>query len=216
MTTFSDLIQDTIDELAQVAGAGVQRYAEDLIAQKLITTFDMVFDQLWWGGYMEWYQRTLDGTDGVVTATMTGLRKFDDVRAVFIGSTDTQLTITPSTINPFIITGTTPRFIEELSEDTPDKVVQVWPKTSTGDIVVHARKHPETFNPTDLVKIDRTLMKLGAAWQYLEDDGTNPGASEKEHNMFETRLSQLIKRHNSQPIILDPATSVLPEEWTVL
>jgi hypothetical protein len=216
MTTFSDLINDTIDELAQVAGAGVQRYAEDLIASKLITTFDMVFDQLWWGGYMEWYQRTLDGTDGVVTTALTGVNKFDDVRAVFIGNSDVQLTITSSTINPFIITGTTPRFIEELSEDTPDKIIQFWPKTATGTVVVHARKHPVTFNPADTVKIDRTLMKLGAAWQYLEDDGTNPGASEKEHNMFETRLSQLIKRHNSQPIILDPLTSVLPEEWTVL
>jgi len=216
MTTFSDLIQDTIDELAQVAGAGVQRYAEDLIASKLITTFDMVFDQLWWGGYMEWYQRTLDGTDGVVTEALTDVNKFDDVRAVFIGNSDVQLTITSSTINPFIITGTTPRFIEELSEDTPDKIIQFWPKTATGTVVVHARKHPVTFNPTDIVKIDRSLMKLGAAWQYLEDDGTNPGASEKEHNMFETRLSQLVKRHNSQPIILDPQTSVLPEEWTVL
>jgi len=215
--TFSDLIQATVKELSQVSGTGVQLYAEDIIGRKLQSSFNMVFDELWWDQYMEWFQRTLDGTTGVVTSALTGVTRFDDIRAVFVPQSHTPLPYLPRDFQPFVLTGTQPRFIEALTEDEPTKIIQFWPKTATGTIYIHARKKPDDFNLDDLVKLDPDVLIFGAAWDYLESDGTVPADAQKMQVKFEARLKQLKKNYGNKPIALDPQrTQNIPLDWMVM
>ena len=215
MTTFSDLITQTTTALSMVTGPGVQKYAEDRIAQYLQEIFDVAFSELWWPDYMQWFERTIDGTDGVVTANIDTVLRFEDIRAVFKADTDITLTLLPSSVNPFNISGTTVRYYEGLAEDTATKVIQFWPKTSTDSVVIAARVHPSDFISTDIVKMDRTLLTNGAAWKYSEDRGTNPGATQKFQISFESRLNQLKIEYNDKPLKLDPHFAEIPTEWFV-
>lgn len=212
--SFSDLIQLTIKEMSQLPGTGVQLYAEDIVAAKLQTTFNMVLDELWWGDYMQWFgPLTPDGVTGIMTTDLTGVKRYDDIRAVFRIGTDRKLPQLPRDVNPYNLGGSLPRFIEALAETTPARIFRVWPLASTSQIFVHARLKPDDFNSDSTVKMDEDVLKLGASWQYLEDDGTNPAAASKQQGLFESRLKQLKKMYSNKPISLDPRVTEVPTEW---
>lgn len=213
--TFAELITLTIREISMSAGPGVQTYAEDRIAAKLQKIFNMVFDELWWPDYMRWYQRTLDGAQGVTTVNLDDIRKWSDIRAVFASNRDQKLPLLPMTINPYRLSGTSLKFISRYSEnDSSGRIIQFWPKTATGDVAIHARIRPvNDFIPTDEILMDSDVLVQGAAYDYTEDDGANPGQVAKFQNAFETRLNQLKEQHNNFPVALNSYTGAIPNEW---
>ena len=216
MTTFSKLILRTERALSQVDGTAVQIYSEDRIADYLQRTFDYVWKEAWWDDYMQWFERTLDGSLGVVTENLDDIVEWTDIRRVFHEDSDVPLRQLPSTINPFrmsatTMAGTTPKYVERHPDDS--RLIQFWPKDATGKVYVHARVHPGEFGPESDVRIDADLLVNGAAYMYAEDDGTNPGQIGKFQNLFETRLQQLKRERNKQPISLDPKSSEIPTEW---
>ena len=89
----------------------------------------------------------------------------------------------------------------------------VFPESATGDIVVQYRTKPDTFVSTDEIYFDDQALILGATFDYLEDDGTNPNASQKFQLLFEARVKQLKNTFNSAPISLDPVTA-LPQTFS--
>lgn len=209
---FSALISDTLLAIGQVNGIGAQIYSEDTIANALQRTFNLVFSELWWPDYMTWYTRTLDGTVGIPTADITTVDSFNDIRAVFQGTSNRPLDQTPRNINPNLMTGTTPVYVEAY-RDTDDKVFRVWPATSTGTVYIHARDKPTDFTLNDSVLMDEDLLVAGAAYDQLEDDGANPGATEKFQSVFRDRLLQLKQMYSRMPIRLDPRAGSVPTEW---
>ena len=214
ISTIGEIIQRTIKQLHQVQGTGVQIYAEDIIAEHVIATFNLVFDEVWWDGYMEWYERVLDGVDGVVTEVLEGVRRFEDVRAVFADGSDRPLPLLPRDFNPFGLDGSMGLFIEALPEDAPSKIIQFWPKTATSTVAIHARKQPKDFYPETVLKVDADLLVYGAGWDYLEADGTVPAQASKMQVKFEARLKQIKKLYSSKPIALDPRHGgPIPLEW---
>ena len=98
-------------------------------------------------------------------------------------------------------TGTSVRHYEGRNDTA--KVFRVWPRTSTGDIDVFYRTKPDTFTGDIEVDFDDQVLILGAAWDYLEDDGTNPGASEKMERMYLERSRQIGNNIDRSPISLD-------------
>mgnify|MGYP006433821167 CR=1 FL=1 len=215
MVAFSQLILETERALSQVDGTAVQIYAEDRIADYLERTFNYVWKEAWWDDYMQWFERDLDGTQGVVTVDLDDIKEWTDIRRVFHSNSDIPLRQLPSTINPFRLSNTsgsaTPKYIDRHPDD--DRLIQFWPKNATGKVYVHARVYPEEFGPESDVRMDKDLLVNGAAYFYAEDDGTNPGAIGKFQNMFETRLQQLKRERNKQPLQLDPNAGVIPTEW---
>lgn len=209
---FSALISDTLLAIGQVNGIGAQIYSEDTIANALQRTFNLAFSEIWWPDYMTWYTRTLDGTIGIPTADITTIKTFDDIRAVFQGTSSTPLRQTPRDTNPILLTGTTPRYVEAY-RDTDDKVFRVWPATSTGTVYLHARDKPDDFALSDNVLMDEDLLVAGAAYDQLEDDAANPGATEKFQSVFRDRLHQLKTNYSRMPIDLDPRIDTVPTEW---
>ena len=222
MTIVSDLIQSTIKRLSQVPGKGTQLFAEDKIAEILQDTFDMVMAEAWWPNYMKWTTFVLDGTTGVSTTNLgigdtdltAPIRDFGDIRVIHRDKTRILLQ-TPLDIQPSLLVGTTPIYMEALFNDD-EKVVQVWPATATGTLYMHARIHPGQLNNDTDVRLDRQLMINGTAWDFMEDDGANPAAASKFQTKFEARLKQMKKKMDNVPIQLGPSAEVdVPDQWFV-
>ena len=218
MSTLSQLIVRTADRLSMVAGTGVQTYAEDRIAEMIQHKFDVLFDEVFWPQFLSWNKLTLDGTLGLVTTDLTELiKRYEDIRVIFPENSNTPLTIISGlTTNPYELSGTAPIHYEALgptSTYSTSRVFNVWPKASTGDIIIQYRTKPDTFVSTDEINFDDQALILGTVFDYLEDDGTNPNASQKFQLMFEARIKQLKNIYNSEPISLDPVTST-PNTFT--
>jgi predicted nuclease of predicted toxin-antitoxin system len=201
-----------------VAGTGVQTYAEDRIAEMIQHKFDVLFEEVFWPQFLTWATWTLDGTLGVITTDVTALlKRFEDIRVVFPSGSNTPLTkMSPLTTNPFELSGTTPIHYESLGPTDANRVTrvfQIWPKAATGTIVVQYRTRPDTFVATDEIDFDDQALILGAVFDYLEDDGTNPNATQKFQFLFEARVKQLKNTFNSAPISLDPLTA-LPQTFS--
>jgi predicted nuclease of predicted toxin-antitoxin system len=218
MATLAQLIARTADRLSMVAGTGVQVYAEDRITEMIQHKFDVLFDEVFWPQFLTWATWTLDGTLGVVTTDLTDLvKRFEDVRVVFPENSNTALTkVAALTTNVFTLSGTTPIHYEALGPAESNKttrVFNVWPKGATGNINVQYRTRPDTFVTTDEIDFDDQALILGATFDYLEDDGTNPNATQKFQLLFEARVKQLKNSFNSAPISLDPVTA-LPQTFS--
>lgn len=201
-----------------VAGAGVQTYAEDRIAEMIQHKFDVIFEEAFWPQFCSWNQWTLDGTLGIVTTDLTNLlKRFTDIQVIFPPSSTTPLTkMAALSTNPFQLSGTTPIHYEALgplNANRTSRVFQIWPKASIGVITARIRTKPSTFVSTDEVDFDDQALILGATFDYLEDDGTNPNASQKFQLLFEARVKQLKNTFNSSPISLDPVTA-LPQTFS--
>ncbi len=215
MQTLTQLIDRTAERLSMQTGRSVQIYAEDRIGEMIQHKFDVLFLERFWGQFTAWYQWTLDETTGVVTTDLTDIVKsFSDIQVIFPGATSRALTeLSQQTVNPFQLSGTRPMFFE--ADSQTDKVFHIWPKTATGDLVVRARTKPDAIQPGETVNFDEQVLILGATYDYLEDDGTNPNATQKFQALFESRVKQLTDAHDQNPIALDPMSHVPDTSWHV-
>lgn len=220
---FEDLIQATIRRIGQVAGASVQVYSEELIGDMIQHKFDVITEEVWWSQFMYRLNGTLDEVAGVVTVDVSSLvdgddndialKRFEDIHTIFHGTSNNPLARLPDFVNITNITGTTPRFIE--ADANVQKIFRIHPLTAEGDIEIRYRSVPDPFVIGDTVNFDNQLLILGAAFDYLEDDGTNPGATEKMSRMFESRARQLKKARAWLPHALDPRVSDTVNDWFV-
>lgn len=207
MARFDDLIQQVIRRLSMVDGTGVQLYSEDIIGDMIQHKFDVLFDRIFWKQFCEWELFTLDGTLGVVTANLTDkIKRFDDIGAIYPSNSNTPITVLSKTINPLTLgSGTTPIHYDAYNADA-SKVFKIWPKSATGDIMVYYRTKPAKFTGNVEVNFDEQVLVLGTCYDYLEDDASNPGATAKFKNLFESRRKQIEDLHQQAPISLDSVT----------
>ena len=185
--------------------------------------FDVMFEDVWWNQFMYWLDATLDGTTGVVTVDVSALTtgsppvaiplvRFEDIHSIFPENSDRPLPRFPDFVNPDNVTGTTPRYIEAVGD--AQKIFRILPLTADEPIKIHYRSMPDHFVTGETVNFDSQALVLGSAYDYLEDDGTNPGATEKMSNMFESRVRQLKKSRAWLPHKLDPRVDdAVPDEW---
>ena len=213
MATLAQLVSRTADRLSMVSGSGIQIYAEDRIAEMIQHKFDVLFDEVFWPQFLTWEQMTLDGTLGIVTTDLTNkIKRFEDIRVMFPENSTTPLTkMSALSTNPYELSGTQPIHYEALGPTDANKtsrVFQIWPKTATNKVILQYRTKPDTFVSTDEIDFDDQSLILGAVFDYLEDDGTNPNATQKFQLLFEARVKQLKNTFNSAPISLDPVTAL--------
>lgn len=213
------LIQKVVVRLSQVPGVGVQTYAEDRIADMIQHKFDILFDEAFWYQFMHWQDITLDGVTGQPTVNLEAqtnqLERFEDIRIAKVLGKRRTLKLAPHDLDISMVTGTSARYIEPFDDGT-GKIFRVWPATTTDTISIHFRSKPDDFVPADTIKFDPQALILGATYDYLEDDGTNPGATEKFKNMFEARVRQLKLLRVQMPLELDDRTTDTLDEWTEL
>ena len=210
------LVQRTIVRLRQVAGAGTQLYSEDLIAQLIEEVYEMVRTKRWWDHLMVMESRQLDGSTGVITSGLDGAREgYEDIQWIKWGTNSVPLPQLSSTINPYKLSGTTPRYVEPLHIDgdpTRTLLFRVWPLASVTTVAlpirIRYRKDPTSLftDSSVVVPFDATCLVNGAAAKFAMDEAVSTGTAQTLQQTFVARLGQLELQHDSADIILDDRT----------
>ena len=219
--TLVDLVQRTVTRLSMVSGVAVQVYAEDRIAEMIQHKFETVRDMLWWDDMMEWQVLTQDADgrpdENVVRSMPIApvgneivINQFKDVQFAWHPSRSDPLKSMPRRSNPsaFFRIGSTLYIAPD-----QQKVLRFLPATPGMQMMIRYRMWYDTFQPDDIVPMDDQLLILGACYDYLEDDGTNAGQTEKFRNYYNQRLQQLLGQENDREIVLTPSMSHNSNGW---
>lgn len=212
--TLSALITDCQDEIYQVSGIGTQVYTQDLIRKRIIDAFFLIATDPTrkWKRFRKLMSYTLDGTTGHTTVAVSStFTSFDDILAVYPDGSDLPLASAGMTRNSLLLTGTRP--VQYTVGDTD--TIKVYPVAAEGDIVVLGRSILQTtFNLNDTVPFDYLAIKHFVCWQYITDDGSNPGQAEKHRILYEGRIKQLKEGQEEDPIPLDGVGAArVPSNW---
>lgn len=195
-----------------VPGVAVQVYAEDRLAEMIWHKYLMVRDMLWWDDLMTYVTLTQDAagrpTENVVRqppAAPVGdevvINKYTDIQYAWVVNRRDPLKQLPARANPG---GVLKQGYTLYRMADAQKVVRFAPYQAGQQVLVRYKLYYPYFQPDDEVPVDEQLMILGAAYDYLEDDGTNPGQTEKFLNMFNERLDAVKRMHNDAEIPISP------------
>lgn len=222
--TLTDLVQRAVTRLSMVSGVAVQVYAEDRLAEMIQHKFDTVRDMLWWDDLMEW-QTLVQDTDGRPVENVVRELPLSPVgdEIVINQYKDIQYAWHPERRDPLksMSKRTNPRAAMREGNTlyrVPDsaKVIRFLPIEPGLEMMVRYRKWYDRFEPQDIVPMDDQLMILGAVYDYLEDDGTNAGQTEKFRNYYNDRLAQLVSQENDEEITLTPQPWMSSSGWQVV
>jgi len=86
------------------------------------------------------------------------------------------------------------------NENFASRVIQIFPKTSTGAVTFYARTCPNEFTDQSLVPFQSDMMEWAAAWMMLEIDGMNPGNAAKCQSMFQVTYNDIVSSMNDDVI----------------
>lgn len=224
MYSLSDLVQRAVTRLSMVPGVAVQVYAEDRLAEMIQHKFDTVRDMLWWDDMMEWQVLTQDSmgrpTENVVrlmpdvpVGDEIVINQFKDVQYAWREGQSNPLRSISRRYNPmaYMRVGRTGYIAPDQT-----KVIRFMPYEPGRQMLIRYRKWYGPFQPDDVVPMDDQLLVLGACYDYLEDDGTNPGQTEKFRNFYNDRLRQLLSQENDREIELSPSTYPDINGWQVV
>jgi hypothetical protein len=213
MITFGDIVTKVLQRLALVEGLDAQIYAEPRIQLAIQHKFDLIFREYWIPEYTTYQeQHTLDGVNGYITGDLTGrIADWRDLHSVFSEGSHKPMPIAP--MNTREIDITYPSLRPAITNAA--KVFRVVPATTTGAVYVTYRTKPDDFeDDSDPIYIDTQLLILGTCWDILEDDGTNPGASDKFKMLFQDAFSQFNRQQFNIPLDTLPATRSVVNRWT--
>lgn len=213
MTTVNEAVNRVELLMSQVAGENVQLYAEDRIVDMLQNSYNTLFDKLWWPNRMRRQTVTLNGTSGEATTNFTALTRFDDIKHVYREGDRLPLPEVSLNENPAIITGTRARYYEPTQ--TASKILKCYPVASTDNIIVLYREKQADFvlDPTVTIDFDADLLVFGAVYEYLEDDGSNPGATEKYRQKYNAKFTAAKAKYGNRIIPFRRGRALIPDSW---
>lgn len=197
-------------ELHQSAGMSVQVYSQSQLAQNIQHGFNLIFDDtsVRWKKFEQFQTYTLNGTTGYTTTPVSAVfSHYEDIIHVYPDSQTRPLTNWDGS-NPAAIVGGLARYVLPGVTD----ILRVLPASAAGEITVVGKVRPAEFSITDTVPFDYLTLVYFAAWQYMVDDGTNPGSIEKLRQLFEQRYKEMKLQANKEPIQLSD-TSSIPLSW---
>ena len=206
-TLLSSLRDDVIAYIGEVEGTSVQTYSEGRVDAALKHIFKNLHQKIWWPQYMQWFTLALDGTLGITTDATFGADGYvqhpKDIRVIIPDGRNKSIPLLPKGANPFNLSGTTPKYWESLpasSEYYASRRFQIWPKTSTGNVIVHARVRPAVITSSTQNELDDNLLIFGAAWMILEQEDINPNSAALAERMFTETYADIMKTLSNQPI----------------
>lgn len=206
MITFGQIVTKVLQRLALVEGLDAQIYAEPRIQLAVQHKFDLLFREYWIPEYTTWQEQfNLDGSTGVVTADLsTRIKDFRDIHSVFLENSHKPIPLAPHTTRDSDINYPS---IRQFATNTA-KWFKILPTTTSGKVWISYRTKPDDFQEDgDELHIDTQLLLLGSCWDILEDDGTNPGASDKFRVLFQDALSQFNRQQFNIPLSIRVAGS---------
>jgi len=213
MITFGQIITKVLQRLALVEGLDAQIYAEPRIQLAVQHKFDLLFREFWLPEYTTIQEEyTLDGVTGQVTGDLTNkLNDWRDLHSVMWEGSHKPLPRAPLNVRDTDISY--PSIRQQATNAS--KMFKILPTTTTGKVWVTYRTKPADFeDDADPIYMDTQLLLLGTCWDVLEDDGTNPGASDKFRTLFQDALSQFNRQGHNIPLDTIPAARSTTNRWT--
>lgn len=210
-STRPDIIQRAIKRLSQVYGTSVQKYSEPVMEVMLEDRLRMLFRYRFWPQWCTWTTVTLTGSNGLHSTDLsTSIDRFVDIQYVFPSGSRRPLPHVPRNLNPYEITGTTPRYIDG-EPSTANRIFRVWPLEAEGDLRIRYRTFPELDDLTE-IKFDATTLTYALCWDFAVDDGTNPGQAEKFANLYNDSYLDEVSSLNQHGAPLNDSFDV-PADW---
>lgn len=221
-------IRQTVDAaekyIGEVAGPGVQTYAEDRLFDATVRGFNLLFKKRRWEHYSNWFRFQLNGTTGkIVTGDMSTIKDFDDFIGVFRDGQDKPLPTIPGNANPYsqsVTSGTQTKYWTSLHVSDADfltKKLQFYPVASTEFINIAAMVYPldpiaESWDWEDVMYFDEDLLTYAASVEFLSADGLNVSATNTAQGKMESRYKDIIANFGNQPIPIRGRTGI-PDRW---
>lgn len=211
-STLSALVQRVVTRLSMVPGVSVQVYAEDQIAEMIQHKFDTIRDMVWWDDMMTYVTVTQDANGRPVENVVRQLPSVPVGDEIVINKySDIQLVWAPNKREPLpgIARRDNPSGVLRQGDTCyklPDatKVIRFAPFRPGITMNMRVKTFYGRFAADDIVPFDDQALILGAAYDYLEDDGTNPGQIDKFRVLYTSRMDQLLSAHNDEDIPLHP------------
>lgn len=212
MITFGDLTEKVLQRLSLVEGLDAQIYAEPRIQLAIQHKFDTLFREYWWPQYTtEQEQYVLDGVNGWITGTLEDkLNDWRDLQCVFWDGSATPLPMAPKNVRDIDIGYPCIRW----QATNKEKMFRILPATTVGKVWLTYRTYPEQFEEDgDEIHIDTQCMLLGTCADVLEDDGTNPGATDKFTGLYMDAISQVTRMFHNIPVDVKPVNRSTVNRW---
>jgi len=215
--TVDNIADDVIVRLSQVPGVSVQTYATPTIRQAIISHFRIVALEEWWEHLMYWQTFAVSAVTGVPTTDFSGLAapvtEMRNIKAIYRTDSIVPIPKIHSRVLPTMVTGTTAKFYEPEANQTT--LFRILPVTSTSAMTMRYRYVPSLPLNTSEVPFDREYMTLAGVYDYLEDDGGNPGQTEKFRHLLNLRMEQLVMGNNDHeiPLRADGLSVSIPNQW---
>lgn len=219
--TIRQVVDAALEVVGEVSGAGVQTYSDDRMFGDCIRAFDLLFKKHYWEQYCQWFQLTLDGTQGVVNSdAFEYVRDFEDFQNVYRDGNPNPLPILNASRNPYtsdIVNGTTVRFWTSLHvthTHYAKRKLQFYPKASTDIVNIRARIYPvNEWGWDDVIYLDKNLLVYATAFFTLSSDDLNPNAADTQRQLMEITFDDVMDALGRHPIVVSGNVGV-PTEWT--
>jgi len=213
MITFGDIVTKVLQRLSLVEGLDAQIYAEPRIQLAVQHKFDMIFREYWHPEYTTYQEEyVLDGASGIITGDLTDkIKDWRDIHSVMWEGSHKPLALAPRNVRDVDITYPSLRPLAT----NQAKWFKILPATTTGKVWITYRTKPADFEQDgDEIHMDTQLLILGTCWDVLEDDGTNPGASDKFRVLFQDALSQFNRQAHNIPLDTIQSTRSVVTRWS--
>jgi hypothetical protein len=213
MITFGSIVTKVLQRLALVEGLDAQIYAEPRIQLAIQHKFDMLFREYWLPEYTVYQEpHVLDGISGhIVDDLSNAVKDWRDLHSVMWEGSHKPLPIAPMNVRDVDITypSLRPQGVNKA------KWFKILPTTTSGVVYITYRTKPDDFEEdSDEIFMDTQLLILGTCWDVLEDDGTNPGASDKFRILFQDALSQFNRQQYNIPRDTVMSSRSTVNRWT--
>lgn len=209
----------TLSRLAQVSGGAVQTYSEPVLLEHMRYVYQQVFKNNFHSDWTHEATWTLDGSTGVVTTLLDTiehpLRRFNDIHWI-APDEDRVHRLTKPNDYADITKVTGDQAAHVIPYNDPKRIFKILPPTAVGDVYVVYRSSPfdpnEAWSIEDEIDFDDDVLVTGAAFQYMETDGTNPDHTETLKGMFASSLQSYLQE-GTIPTTTSPAGAVYPTTW---
>lgn len=219
--TLSQVVQDALVIIGEVAGAGVQMYGEDRLRADTIRAFDMLFKKNWWDQYLSWDTVILDGaTGGITTDAFANVRDYEDFYSINRAGTSNPLPVLSKRLNPSTLTGSRAMFWGSLPATHANflaRRIKVYPAASVGSIDVLSRVYPipngQEWADSTRIDLDRNMLAYGGAFLTLATDDVNPAGATVAKTMMEMYYKTARNALAGRPMPIEGVTSDIPQNW---
>lgn len=193
--TVDALVQRLTRLSGQVPGTSVQVYSTDIFIDMINSTVRMLARRYWWPHLMDTVVTATDGTTGALTADLSKIKDFTDIRSIFVGSSDRQLPIFSDLNNNSLYSGSSAvgfRPIRYGDAQYSNKLIRIVPATAVETVTLVARYLPDLLTQSSMLPFDQDMILYAVLWSYFEDEGDNPQQAMKYFNLYQARFNDEI------------------------